>query len=183
MRNPKLKPWLEAGLKKVSVKGLLGINISEIADELKVSKSSFYHYFNTKEIYLEQLIEYWEEEGTINIIKQVLVQDNLAEPITFILTNVFDFSFKNECVLQQFRVSVDTNKNIKKKVEEIDQIRVSFLIAMLSKSGYSGKDLNNKARQIYRFFLGTIAHCRLVIPNKKEKQQIMEDFTDLFGKI
>ena len=99
------------------------------------------------------------------------------------LNNVFDFNFENECVLKQFRVYVDTNKKIKKKIEEIDQIRVSFLTAMLSKSGYSGKELNNKARQIYRFFLGTIAHSNLVTPNKKEKQQIMEDFTDLFGKI
>jgi len=183
MRNPKLKPWLDEGIKRIAVKGPLFLNISEIADELKISKSSFYHYFNTKEEYLEQLIEYWEEEGTINIIKQVLLQQNLENPILFLLTNIFDTNFENECVLQQFRVSVGTNKNIKKKVEEIDQIRISFLIAMLSKSGYSGDELNNKARQIYRFFLGTIAHCRLVSPNKKEKEHILEDFSDLFGKI
>jgi AcrR family transcriptional regulator len=183
MRNPKIKPWLDEGIKRIAVNGLLGLKVSEIADELKISKSSFYHYFNTKEEYIEQLIEYWEEEGTINVIKQVLLQENLSNPVIFLLTNVFDYNFENECVLQQFRVSVGINKNIKKKVEEIDQIRISFLIAMLSKSGYSGKDLNNRARQIYRFFLGTIAHCRLVSPNKKEKQQIMEDFTNLFGKI
>ncbi len=47
---------------------------------------------------------------------------------------------------------------------------------MHSKSGYSGKELNNMVRQIYRFFLGTIAHCKLVPPNKKEK--ITEDFSD-----
>ena len=183
MKNPKLKPWLDEGIKRIAVNGLSGLNISEMADELKISKSSFYHYFNTKEEYLDQLIEYWEEEGTINVIKQVLLQENLTDPIIFLLTNVFDFNFENECVLQQFRVSVGTNKNIKKKVEEIDQIRISFLKAMLSTSGYSDKELNNRARQIYRFFLGTIAHCRLVSPNKKEKQQIIEDFTNLFGKV
>ena len=183
MRNPKLKPWLDEGIKRVAVKGLLFLNIAEIADEIKISKSSFYHYFNSKEEYLEQLIEYWEEEGTINIIKQVLLQDDLAEPILFLLKNIFDTNFENEFVLQQFRASAGANKNIEKKVEEIDQIRISFLIAMLSKSGYSGQELNNKARHIYRFFLGTIAHCRLVIPNKKEKQQIIEDFIYLFGKI
>ena len=183
MRNPKIKPWLDEGIKRIAVKGLLFLNISDIADELEISKSSFYHYFNTKEEYLEQLIEYWEEEGTINIIKEVLLQDNLTDPILFLLKNIFDSNFENECVMLQFRASIGTNKNIKKKVEEIDQIRISFIIAMLSKSGYSGEELNNKARHIYRFFLGTVAHCRLVSPNEKEKQQIIEDFTILFGKI
>ena len=92
-------------------------------------------------------------------------------------------NFENECVLQQFRASVGTNMMIQNKVEEIDQIRISFLIAMLSKSGYKGEELDIKARQIYRFYLGTIAHCRLVRPGKKEKLRILEDFSSLFGKI
>ena len=183
MRNPKLKPWLDEGIKRIAVTGLGFLNISEIADELKISKSSFYHYFNTKEEYLEQLIEYWEEEGTIHIIKHVLLQDNLKEPISFLLEHVFEVNFENECVLQQFRASVGTNMMIQNKVEEIDQIRISFLIAMLSKSGYKGEELDIKARQIYRFYLGTIAHCRLVRPGKKEKLRILEDFSSLFGKI
>lgn len=183
MRNPKIKPWLDEGLKRIALKGLYSLNISEIADELKISKSSFYHHFNTKEEYLEQLIEYWEEEGTINTIKQVLVQDNLADPILFLLSNIFDSNFENECVMLQLRASIGTNKDIKKRVEEVDQIRISFIISMLHKSDYEGEELNNRARQIYRFFLGTIDHCRLVSPNKKEKQQILEDFTNLFGKI
>ena len=183
MRNPKLKPWLDEGIKRIAYKGLLFLNISDIADEIEISKSSFYHYFNTKEEYLEQLIEYWEEVGTISIIKHVLLQDNLTDPILFLLKDIFDNNFENECVLQQFRASIGTNENIKEKVEQIDQIRISFLIAMLSKSGYTGEELEIRARQIYRFFLGTIAHCRLVSPSKKEKLQILEDFTTLFGKI
>jgi len=183
MRNPKLKPWLDEGIKRIAITGLGFLNISEIADELKISKSSFYHYFNTKEEYLEQLIEYWEEEGTVHIIKHVLLQDNVKEPITFLLEHIFEVNCENEFVLQQFRASIGTNKMIQYKVEQIDQIRISFLIAMLSKSGYTSEELKIRARQIYRFFLGTIAHSRLVEPSKKQKQQILEDFTALFGKI
>lgn len=183
MRNPKLKPWLDEGIRRVAIKGLSDLNISEIADELAISKSSFYHFFNTKEEYLEQLIEYWEEEGTVNIIKYVLLQKNLKQPITFLLNHTFTVNFENERVLQQFRAAAGTSTYLKNKVEEIDQIRISFLIAMLGQSSYSNGEIADKARQIYRFFLGTVAHCTFVKPNKEEKRRILEDFALLFGEI
>ena len=126
MRNPKLKPWLDEGIRRVSINGHADLKISEIAINIGISKSSFYHFFNTKEEYLEQLIEYWEEEEeTVNIIKHVLLQKNLKEPITFLLNHTFSVNFENELVLQQFRASAATSEYQKKRY--MRSIRLEFL--------------------------------------------------------
>ena len=183
MKNPKLKPWLDSGISRIAKHGLSGINVSEMAEEIKIAKSSFYHYFTTKDEYLDQLLEYWEEEGTIRIIRNVLLHPILRQPVRHLLENILEINFVHECVLQQFRISSNDNKNIHQKVAEIDQIRISFLTAMLNKSGHTGTEANKKARQVYIFFLGILVRCNLQSPNKKEKQLILDDFTDLFGEI
>jgi hypothetical protein len=68
-------------------------------------------------------------------------------------------------------------------VAEIDQIRISFLNAMLNKSGHTGTEAGKKASQVYTFFLGVLIRCNLKLPSKKERQLILDDFTDLFGEI
>lgn len=183
MKNPKLKPWLDAGIRRIALHGSKGVNISDMSEELKIAKSSFYNYFNTKEEYLLQLIDYWEEEGTANMIRKVFLHSELDKPVQFIAKEVFETNFINECVLQQFRTSLNDNPMINKKVKEVDQIRTSFLTALISKSDLAGQDAENKARQIYRFFLGTIAHCNLKQPSKKDIQIILNDFSNLFGDI
>lgn len=183
MKNPKLKPWLDAGISRIAKYGLSGINVSEMAEETKIAKSSFYHYFTTKDEYLLQLLEYWEEQGTIRIIKNALLHPDLGQPVRKVLDNVLEINFVHECVLQQFRISSYDNKVILDKVKEIDHIRVSFLTTMVNKSGYTGAEAKKKARQVYIFFLGTLANCNLKAPNKKERQLILNDFSDLFGEI
>ena len=183
MKNPKLRPWLDAGISRIAKYGLSGINVSEMAEEIKIAKSSFYHYFATKDEYLLQLLEYWEEEGTIRIIKNALLHPDTKQPVRHVLENVLEINFVHECVLQQFRVSSFDNKNIYKKVTEIDQIRVSFLTGLLDKSDYSGTEAKIRAKQVYIFFLGTLVHCNLKAPNKKDRQLILDDFSNLFGEI
>jgi len=183
MRNPKLKPWLDVGISRIAKYGLSGINVTEMAEETKIAKSSFYHYFNTKDEYLDQLLEYWEEEGTISIIRNALLHPDIKHPVKHLLENVFGINFIHEFVLQQFRVSSFDNKSIHKKVAEIDLMRVSFLTAMLNKSGYTGTEAKKKGRQVYLFFLGNLANCNLKPPNKKEVQLILDDFSNLFGDI
>lgn len=183
MRNPKLKPWLDAGLKRVAINGISDLNVSEIAASLKTAKSSFYHYFNTKEEYLEQLIEYCEEEGTFRIIKYVLLNSNTTNQVQLLLSEVFLNNFENELVLQQLHSSLGQNEAIRKKVEEIEKIRTSFISTLLTNTGLEKNEADRKAKQVYRYFLGTLVHCNLKAPTEDQRKEILEDFKELFGKI
>lgn len=44
MRNPKLEPWLDAGISRIAKYGLSGINVSEIADEIKITRQVYIYF-------------------------------------------------------------------------------------------------------------------------------------------
>ena len=180
MRNPKIKPWLDSGIRRFASHGSSGLNISEIATELNTAKSSFYHYFNTKEEYIEQLVEYCEEEGTLRIIKSSFLEDNGNENMKKLFTNIFYTNFIFENFLIQMRAASNENSYFKKKVIETDKLRLSFLLAMLTKSGYSTEDALIKARHIYRYFIGILVTWNFIEPTDEEKENVMEDFITLF---
>ncbi len=74
--QPRLVPWLKVGIKRFAADGLEGLNINEISAEIKISKTSFYHFFGSKQEYINELFEHWLQEGTINIIKDAFLNDN-----------------------------------------------------------------------------------------------------------
>ena len=183
MRNPKLKPWLDEGIKRIADRGLSGLNISEIAESIDISKSSFYHYFNTKEEYLEQLLEYWEEEGTVRIIKSFLLMPEQENPVYNLIKGVFELNFTNECVLQHLRISMKQNPLIESKVNQVEKMRISFIATLINKQGLSSKEALHKSNQVYIHFLGSLALCNLQKPSAEQIKNIMEDFLDFFGEI
>ena len=105
MRNPKLKPWLDSGIRRFAEHGLKGLNVKEMAQEINIATSSFYHYFNTKEEYLEQLLEYWHEEGSMKIIEEVFLVDEPEEALKLLFNIVFNkgFVFEVNQVSRVFR--------------------------------------------------------------------------------
>ena len=56
MKNtPQINNFLNIGIKRFADRGIDGIRIDEICDEVGVAKSSFYHYFGNKEGFIDQL--------------------------------------------------------------------------------------------------------------------------------
>ena len=41
MRNPKLKPWLDAGIKRFAFQGVKGLSVKEMAKEIDTESTKF----------------------------------------------------------------------------------------------------------------------------------------------
>jgi len=181
MRNPKLKPWLDEGIKRFAFNGLKGLSVKEMAEEIKTATSSFYHYFNTKEEYLEQLLEYWHEEGSMKIIQEVFLEDEPEEALRQLFETLLDRNFVHECFLLQMRAASYENELFLKQIEETDKIRMLFLTSLLTRTGLKDDLARKKAEQIYKHIMGLYA-CRNLIPmDKEEKKYFFEDLESIFG--
>ena len=97
-----------------------------------------------------------------------------------LFNTIFDTNFVYENFLIQMRAASNGNKYFKKKVIETDKIRLTFIKAMLTKSGYSKEDALKKARHIYRYFMGILLTWNFVEPTIEEKKMVMEDVLALF---
>ena len=183
MRNPKLEPWLEEGLNRIAISGLSGLKIAEIADSIKIAKSSFYNYFNTKDEYVEQLLEYWEEEGTVRIVKKFLLEEDNDNSVFNLIQGVYQHNYRNECILQQLRIAMNDFPFIEKKLEEVERIRISFIATLINKHGLSSEESMKLSKRVYAFFLGYLALTNMKKPSKEELKDIMDDFLLFFGEI
>lgn len=67
------KDWLEAALEILDERGVDAVKILPLSKSLNVSRGSFYWRFESREDLLERLLEYWEEELTLKIMRRVSV--------------------------------------------------------------------------------------------------------------
>ena len=181
MRNPKLQLWLDAGIKRFAQNGLKGLNVSEIAKKIGTAPSSFYHFFNTKEDYLKDLIDYWHEQGSMKIIKEVFLEDEPDKAINLLFKLEFENNFIYECFLLQLRAASHDNELFKKKIEETDKLRVSFLTSLLARKGLNEEEAKRKASQIHSYVTGLNVSSNLVERDTKSVKRAYEDLRTIFG--
>lgn len=110
-------------------KGYAAITMRQIAQELGVSTGTLYHYFPSKEVLFEQLIEELNQQDLLRFAAEVEGVEHLSERITL----AFDFVARNEesfikqwllwieFYQQQGRETVLSNPFFQLRVEQIRQ--------------------------------------------------------------
>ena len=71
--NPQIKRFYDIGLRRFAERGIDGIKIQEICEEGRVSKSSFYHYFGSKNRFVEMLFDHWFQITHGDVSKSVTI--------------------------------------------------------------------------------------------------------------
>jgi AcrR family transcriptional regulator len=84
--------YFETGLEVLSDLGYGGLKLAEVCNRLGVTTGSFYHYFPSWPAYTKDLVEYWVQRQTVQIIEAVraepdprrridtLIQEGLSLP-------------------------------------------------------------------------------------------------------
>lgn len=75
---------LEQGIELLSEKGYHGTGLKVILDTVKVPKGSFYNYFESKEVYVAEIINRYSQEILERLDKYIEVSDQ--DPIAIIRT-------------------------------------------------------------------------------------------------
>jgi AcrR family transcriptional regulator len=65
--------WLDAGLRKITTKGVDGVRVERLARSLGVAKSGFYWHFEDRNDYLGQLLEHWDKVSTDSVLSDARV--------------------------------------------------------------------------------------------------------------
>jgi AcrR family transcriptional regulator len=65
------RDWWLAGTELLTSNGPQGLTIEALCQRLGVTKGSFYHHFNRYDDFRDSLLEFYEAEGTLEIIDQL----------------------------------------------------------------------------------------------------------------
>ena len=149
----KKEDWVNLGFKLFSEKGIGGIVIEQMAEKLKVNKSSFYWHFKTKNEFIEKLIEFWIDKETEQIIK--LTNHEKSAPQKF--NTLIKLSYKkmpHQDFIFYLKRYAQKKRSIKSLIEKIDFERIQYVKSLLQEMGYSEGDADIKSSLFYKHLIG-----------------------------
>jgi AcrR family transcriptional regulator len=150
--------WLDRAAKVLVARGVSQVKVLTLANQLGVSRSSFYWYFQSRKDLLDQLLARWEGQNTRAIL------DHAARPAGNICRAVMHLF---ECFIdpRQFDPRLDfavrewarRSPEVRARLDAADEARVAAIRDMLLRHGYEATEAFTRARIIYFMQIGYYA--------------------------
>jgi AcrR family transcriptional regulator len=150
MRTLGKNDWLQEGLAILNTEDFAGITIDNLCRRLSITKGSFYHHFKNFDNYIEELMNFWMKENTLELIRLT----NLSTPKNKIkklheLAKTVDH--KAELRIRAWGFS---HPLIKEHVQKVDLLRLEYLISLNLSSGHDPDSAKYLAMVDYSTLVG-----------------------------
>jgi len=142
--------WLDVAAEVLVERGVNQVKVLTLANQLGVSRSSFYWYFHSRKDILDQLLARWEDRNTRAVL------DHAARPAGNICRAVMHLF---ECFIgpRQFDPRLDfavrewarRSAQVRARLDAADKTRVVAIRDMFLRHGYEAADACSRARIIY----------------------------------
>ena len=150
--------WLGAAYEALLASGVEGVKIQPLAKKLKLSRTSFYWFFEDREQLLAALISLWREKNTGNLVRQC---EAYAESIVEAMLNAFDCWLDDSLFDSQFEFAIRSwaiqSPDILGEVNAADQARIEAMTKMFTRFGFSDASADVRARTMYLTQIGYIS--------------------------
>jgi len=154
MDSEKLNPqgWLDAGLARLATHGPQGLRIMAVAEQLGVTKGSFYWHFRDQASYHEALLAAWEKGGTQQIIDRVEQAGGDAAAKLRRLMGITVTADRRLPLAIRAWAAGDTTAA--KVVKRVDKRRLAYLTGLIAGLGWPADEAATLARWAHGALLG-----------------------------
>lgn len=147
--------WLDAGLEAIAAHGTVGLRIMVIAEQLGVTKGSFYWHFRDLAGYEAALLEEWEASRTQRLIERVESAGGDARArLRLLLMAVLGAEEKLALAVRSW---ASTDAVVATAVARVDRKRLAYLGGLLRELGWSKADASTLAQWGYAAWLGHLS--------------------------
>ncbi len=149
--------WLQAAYEALLEAGVDAVKILPLAKRLKISRTSFYWFFQDREALLGALVGRWRDKNTGGIVGQ---SQAYAESLAEAMLNVFDCWLDDALFDSKFEFAVRSwalqSPDILAQVQQADQARIEALTGMFMRFGHAQDTADVRARTTYLVQIGYI---------------------------
>lgn len=150
--------WLDAAQAALLEGGVDAVKILPLAQRLKMSRTSFYWFFKSREELLDGLLSRWRDKNTGNLVRRAEMP---AATVAEAMLNVFDCWLDPQLFDARFEMAVRgwalAAPAVLAELRRADEDRLQALAALLVRFGHSPAQADVRARTIYLTQIGYIS--------------------------
>ena len=143
--------WLQEGFKLLSEFAQDKLRILYLCERLQVTRGSFYHHFSGIEDYIGQLMEAWEQENTLNLIKGANRGVTPDERMELLAVMIAD---SNQTVEAAIRSWSFYHPIVQRHLERVDAVRLTYVQQIFEDMGLPKKLSLKRAKLDYATLIG-----------------------------
>ena len=147
--------WINLALEVLIADGVESVRVLSLGEKLGVSRSSFYHYFDSRQDLLNRLLEHWRDTNTKAIVERA---NRPAETIVRGVMNVFECWADERLFDPRFDFAVREwarrSPAVRSIIDAADDERLGAIRDMYLRHGYSDEDAFIRARVLYYMQIG-----------------------------
>jgi AcrR family transcriptional regulator len=150
--------WLEGAYEALVDGGVDMVRVAPLAGKLRLSRTSFYWFYENREALLSALIAGWRAKNTGSLIAQ---SERYAESITEAILNVFDCWLDADLFDSRLEFAVRSwaqqSASVAAEIKSADKARLKALQRMFVRFGYEADPADVRSRTIYLTQIGYIS--------------------------
>ena len=157
--------WIDAGLEALAGGGIGAVRVERLAEELSVTKGSFYWHFTDRATLHEALLETWRRRATENVIVKVQEFEGDAKArLRLLFTIVLESDGRLDMAIRAWAVK---DSAALAALKHIDKCRVAYLESLFCQLGFTPTQATARAWFIYNALIG---HFAMGVPFKAQGQ-------------
>ena len=149
--------WLQQALEIFVDEGIDAIRITRLANDLGVTRGSFYWHFRNREDLINSLVAYWKDKNTAAITASVAQAPSLAGGIFRFFEICIDDAMFDPRLDLALREWARRSTSIHQLVDEEDAVRIDTLCQFYRRFDYSMPQALIRARVLYYSQIGFYA--------------------------
>lgn len=149
--------WLRTALDIFVAEGIDAVRITRLANDLGVTRGSFYWHFQNRADLIDSLVSYWKDKNTAAITESMAKAVSLADGIFRFFETCIDSALFDPRLDLALREWARRSESIHRLVESEDQARIDALCEFYRRFDYPMPQALIRARVLYYSQIGFYA--------------------------
>jgi AcrR family transcriptional regulator len=173
IRTPQ-STWIEAGLQALAAGGPDAVRVDLLAKTLGVTRGGFYHHFASRQVFLDALLDAWEQRSTYDVLERVEEEGGDARAKVR-RAGMLTFSHELLPIDLAVRDWARRDEAVARRLRRVDNHRMEYLRAMIGT--FSDDPDEVEAQGMLAFSLAIGSHFIAADHAGRSRQEVLERAT------
>jgi len=149
--------WLEAAIEQFTKKGINAVRITRLAEQLKVTRGSFYWHFENRSDLLQAIVSFWSQKNAQAVISAVQDAQEMGEGMLSLYSSWLDENCFDPQLDMAMRDWARSDNLIKEHVRQADLKCIEAISNFFMRMGVGRIESTTRARTLYFCQIGYYA--------------------------